>query len=369
MTLEKKIRWLQQVCILSLLLNLVFVFLFYILAFNKDIYRYDSFPGPLVAKSKTLSNYSEDFLDSLKHLSLTETVNLLDEEKLFYGYPLKLWALSVAIHTYHVDITPVLSHALTFTELKYKDHIWLLPKISEHEYRDIRQFLSVEKFPFTSLGLFLLLEHGYEQGFIDEGCFYAFCNTPEFLYLRILLSDADAQIVPIESLVHMIIRCGHELFFSLCNEQTRLSHISDKYRRALLLEYIKKGESIAAQLLLTHDHEWVLHEFEDHQLKEFISLLPSDSEHTQKFLAYLTHSPRTYLLDKQDCEEQEIFCSVEDGQLASPHYIEYYVTKGDSLWLLAKRFHVTIQEIKEINQLSHDVLRLGQKLKIPEKNN
>lgn len=367
MTSEKKIRWLKQVCFLSLLLNFVFVFLFYIVAFSKDIYRSDSFSGSLVAKSKSLPTFSEDFLDSLSHLSLTETIQLLDEDKLFYGYPLKLWALSIAIHTYHVDITSVLSHVLTFIELKYKDQIWLLPKISEQEYQAVRQYLSIEKFPFTSLGLFLLLVNGYEQGIIDEGCLYAFCNTPEFLYLRILLSGADATI-PIESLVHMVIRGGPEMFFSLCNEQTRMTHISDKYRRECLLAYAKKGEALAAQLLLIHDHEWVIHEFEDQQLKDFISLLPSDCDYVQQFIAKMVASPRRHLLQAEDVLRDGL-TPIEGAQEVLPHYIEYRVEKGDSLWLLARRFNVTIQEIKDLNQLSHDGVRLGQKLKIPEKNN
>lgn len=212
-----------------------------------------------------------------------------------------------------------------------------------------------------------MLAHGYEQGFIDEGCFYAFCNTPEFLYLRILLAGADATVAPIESLMQMVIRGGHDLFFSLCNEETRVNNVSDMHRRELLLEYLKKGEPLAAQMLLIHDSEWVLHELDDQKLKYFLSILPLQSEEARNFITRISDSPRACLLEGSSSVTHVRLNQDEDrAEVKKERYLEYCVVKGDSLWLLARRFNVTIQAIKEMNQLSHDGLRLGQKLKIPE---
>ena len=44
--------------------------------------------------------------------------------------------------------------------------------------------------------------------------------------------------------------------------------------------------------------------------------------------------------------------------------IEYKVKRGDSLWLLARRFNTTISEIKGINNLRSSRLRVGQAIKI-----
>ncbi len=45
--------------------------------------------------------------------------------------------------------------------------------------------------------------------------------------------------------------------------------------------------------------------------------------------------------------------------------IEYVVQSGDSLWLLAKKFNTTINAIKTLNNLTGDVIEIGQVLKIP----
>ncbi len=46
-------------------------------------------------------------------------------------------------------------------------------------------------------------------------------------------------------------------------------------------------------------------------------------------------------------------------------YIEYIVRSGDTLWLLAQRYGTTVDAIKSLNGLKGDELRIGQVLKIP----
>ena len=46
-------------------------------------------------------------------------------------------------------------------------------------------------------------------------------------------------------------------------------------------------------------------------------------------------------------------------------YINYQVVKGDSLYQIAKKFNVTVNEIKSLNNLTSNILSIGQKLKIP----
>lgn len=46
-------------------------------------------------------------------------------------------------------------------------------------------------------------------------------------------------------------------------------------------------------------------------------------------------------------------------------YTEYVVRSGDTLWLLARRYNTTVDEIKRLNGLTSDNLSVGQILKIP----
>ncbi len=46
-------------------------------------------------------------------------------------------------------------------------------------------------------------------------------------------------------------------------------------------------------------------------------------------------------------------------------YFEYVVRSGDTLWLLAQRYHTTVDAIKNLNGLSGNDLSIGQILKIP----
>ena len=48
----------------------------------------------------------------------------------------------------------------------------------------------------------------------------------------------------------------------------------------------------------------------------------------------------------------------------------YYVVKsGDTLWTIAKKYGVTVDEIKKVNNLSNNLLSIGQVLKITANNN
>ena len=46
-------------------------------------------------------------------------------------------------------------------------------------------------------------------------------------------------------------------------------------------------------------------------------------------------------------------------------YSNYTVKKGDSLYSIAREFNTTVSEIKNINNLTSNLLSIGQTLKIP----
>lgn len=54
------------------------------------------------------------------------------------------------------------------------------------------------------------------------------------------------------------------------------------------------------------------------------------------------------------------------GNIGSDQYTIYEVVKGDSLWLIAKRYGITVDELINLNNLTSINLQVGDKLKVPK---
>ena len=52
-------------------------------------------------------------------------------------------------------------------------------------------------------------------------------------------------------------------------------------------------------------------------------------------------------------------------EVPEPNYFNYKVVSGDSLYKIAKKYNVTIDSIKELNNLTSNLLSIGQTIKIP----
>lgn len=60
---------------------------------------------------------------------------------------------------------------------------------------------------------------------------------------------------------------------------------------------------------------------------------------------------------------------IPTGTTANNNIIVYTVKRGDSLWALAKEYNTTIDDIKQLNNLTSDVLSIGQELQIKKNTN
>lgn len=63
---------------------------------------------------------------------------------------------------------------------------------------------------------------------------------------------------------------------------------------------------------------------------------------------------------------QQLVIAIDDNTQPTPTtYKDYIVKKGDSLWTIANKNNTTIDEIKRINNLTSNMLSIGQILKLP----
>ena len=59
-------------------------------------------------------------------------------------------------------------------------------------------------------------------------------------------------------------------------------------------------------------------------------------------------------------------CTIEN--IPSNDYITYTVVPGDTLYAIARRYNTTVDAIKSLNNLSNNIINIGQTLKIPNNN-
>lgn len=62
---------------------------------------------------------------------------------------------------------------------------------------------------------------------------------------------------------------------------------------------------------------------------------------------------------------QELRIPINSNNTNVNKYINYTVVKGDSLYSIARKYNVTVDEIKSLNNLKSNLLSIGQVLKIP----
>jgi hypothetical protein len=338
---------------------------------------------------------NQALLISYERLSFRELSSLLTNTDLveegFAKRDLALAAL-VSFHDFNIEKAiggmPAQRRLLKLGERSVE----IFPNLSGEQFQAIVQYAYLERWPLTTHGLFQALQKNTKLR--DEALVQAMTVTPEFYALQTLFQKSGAN--PSQEQLVDLIRDGNwQMLDGFVREQSQMLDLSDERRRRLLLSYLAMQSPAAANLLLQTDFIFALKRLDDQGILDLLSHA-AISETLQKFCIELLQSPRrdaiyeksSQILYRMANEEMplpfdllkarsrfvpsapavqvEAVPKKEAAGVVRPGSLRTHVVKeGDSLWKIARHYHVKLEDLTAINHLESDRLKLGTVLKIP----
>jgi len=387
---SRKARFLTQALIVSGALNIGLLATFVYSVFQKKEAAI-SFERPPAGESPLISSLSnERILFNYSTLSFPELVELLDNhEKVEDGYQKRDLALAslAAFHFFNLEKAlgslPSQRRFVSFIhqEGQEKIDIPIFPGLSDADFQAAIQYAKTERWPVTTGGLFFELKQGKNP--TDPSLLEAFYLSPEFhsaasLFLRCGLS------LPKETLVGLLSQGDWGTLQQLHEEQKLSQDLSPARLKTVLLRYLHKRSLLAAKIFVEWDRESVMRRFEDADLFLLLDVHTERTEAFETLLKELLLSPRGDAVQKKAAEKLyafeglalpepynsvaafQRFCPQNPAPKAEPQGKKIYIVQeGDSLWKIARKHKVSIEQLQKLNKLETDKLRPGRKLEIP----
>ena len=97
-----------------------------------------------------------------------------------------------------------------------------------------------------------------------------------------------------------------------------------------------------------------------------VSLLGGNSVEVKAMLAFHTFLRKTKEAQNIVAITEEAYPVEDHGK--RPSIVGYTVKEGDDLWMLAKRYRTTVEEMKQSNHLSEETIKTGQRILILKEN-
>ncbi len=376
----KKNRWLLQTLILSGALNVALIGIFFYFLIRDNPLHFSFEPKVEVKVEKT--PLSASFLGQLQALSFDHLVELLSDQRMVeQGCRVCDFAAAALATFYDFDVPRALGRGRlplrrwVFDEMTFT----LFPGLSEKDFSTLMAFAKEERFPFTTKGLVKRIKAN-EQ---DSELLAYFCHTAEFILIERLFARTGLPISK-GTVLGMVREGGWERLAHFYESQEERGDLSDGVRQELLVDYIEGGSKTAAYLMLVTDPKFAQLQLGDRHVVQMLELLDVKTKEAAEFVAALMDSPRgeevcnrafqrfaeyegedvagRYILRPGMGELRPTF---RDSPPAAPAPSTHIVQPGESLWLIARKYNVSIELLMEVNHLQSSVIRAGKTLKIP----
>lgn len=409
-TWSHRTRRLTQALIISAALNigLIATFAYFIMQEKEDVTNFEL--QPILQKSETVINH-EGLLRTYSTSSFQDLLGVLgDKEHVEQGFTKRDFALACMVAFHHFNLEKALSgpkvserHVLfTSQEGFEKIDLALFPGLTDYQYQAIVHYAKTEKWPLTSQGLFFEIQRSSAP---DSSLLETFYLSPEFHAVSTLFAKTDLNLEK-QIIVDLIAEGNWKLLDDFTRQQRAAQDLTQARRRTLLLEFLQCHSKVAAKVIIETDMEFALKRLDDAQVLLVLDTLSDKSPYLENFSKGLLASPRSDGIWKRAAStlyasqgetlpepydhtaalKRFVSESISHQQSATVAQSEpmvkkmepdvkviskgkpkrlHLVQEGESLWKIARRYHVTVEELMKFNNLDSDKLRPGRTLEIP----
>lgn len=365
--LSKRSRPLVHALIISVALNLglLATFITFIIKEKKiETLLQTKAPSKTVGKLASLSRTNASVLEEYENLSFAKLIQLLDNEELVeQGYRKRDLALACLVAYHHFDLQRSLPgmefQKRAFSYSNGEKVIELFSGLDQERFQVIHYFARAEMWPLTSEGLYEEIKHRREN--VPPSLMEAFFLSKEFFTIERAFTRLPFMFTR-ETLLSLLLEGNWALVKEAAAET--VAHPAGEIPDigAFLAGF--ENSKLAAYLLVALDSDHPYLKFSNEKLESFIELLDQRTTESELFLNRVASSARSDHL-----REMAAWRIQSWGSQVTVSSHEYVVQKGDSLWSVSRHFDVSMEKIREANQLQSDVLTPGQRLRIPNSTN
>ncbi|MBS0604957.1 MAG: LysM peptidoglycan-binding domain-containing protein [Verrucomicrobia bacterium] len=407
-------KWLTQALIISGTLNigLISTFIYFVLKDKQEALSIELKPASKESGEALATN-----IQLLRSYSLLPYQELLlrleNRDHIEEGLAKRDLALAclVAFHHFNLDKAlgglPLQKRTIPFTNNDGQETIDVpvFPGLADYQFLAIMQYAKTEKWPLTSQGLFHEIKRAASPR--DPSLLDSFYLSPEYHAAYTLLTKSGLNLTR-EQVVDLIAEGDWKTLSDLSAQQRTAMDLTPDRRRAFLVDYLNNHSRIAAKLLLDTDFEFVSKRLDDGQILTLLDLYTDKTSFLQNFAKELLASPRTDAVWKRAASLLYILAGEQvpepyDHLMAVQRFLPqaspkpapeapqplivqtkasvqapapapskskkrtHTIEQGDNLWKIARKYHVSVEEIMRANRMDSEKLRPGKQLEIPEK--
>jgi LysM repeat protein len=403
--LIKRIRHLSQALIISGALNIgvLSMLLYWMLKENPSAPYCELKPASIEQQQIPLADQRgcTEVLVQLSQLSFSQLIHCLSQTKqIENGFAERDLALACLVAFHHFDIQRALPKDAQPNQkrlLAFKPNgqdpsanLAVYPDLTQQQFDSLIHFAKTERWPLTAEGLFFLLQDHKEKNILDEDLIETFVLTPEFWTVE-LLFNRSGQHANKQEILSLLLEGDWILLKQFVGQQRKAHDSSVARRQKFLLDYLKVGSHFAAALLLKIEWDFSSKKLDDGQVMTILQCMPTDLPESRRFAVEMLISPRSTKVCQQASqwlyaqageplpkkwdyqaslarfvEGKTLVANKKDPLPSKSKQLEHVVKERDSLWKIAKRYGIKIEELKEYNKIQSDLLKPGTILKVPD---